>query len=333
MKQRNLYFDYLKGLAIMGVVAIHTIKFNYDVYSLMGVVVATFRNLLGCCVPLFVALSGYFLYNKKIETKSAYANFMKDRLSSVYYPMLVWGLPWLLLGFLSVNSIKDITYLLIFYFTGGLSLLYFISLIIELYALLPVVQRVDKKSILLYVFFSIAVTFGWSLVIYVYNIYPPFIVYSSFPTHIVFFALGCYLRKRTVTLSLRSSILLTCAALAFSVVESYFWLDFNPKCNWLGLKASVQILSLALILLLFSPRFSEHYKSTKYKKWIELLGSQSMPIYMSHLLLLLVFKKLGFHPDLWIVNWGLIMALDTLFVFILARFMPKRVLPYLGIRI
>lgn len=58
-----------------------------------------------------------------------------------------------------------------------------------------------------------------------------------------------------------------------------------------------------------------------------------MPIYMSHTLLLLVLNHLGIHLDLWIVNWGLIMALDALLIFILARFMPKRVLPYLGIRI
>lgn len=333
MKQRNLYFDYLKGLAIMGVVAIHTIKINYDAYSLMGVVVATFRNLLGCCVPFFVALSGYFLYSKKIETKSDYVDFLKSRLRTVYYPMLVWALPWLLLGLLYVNSIKGIAYQLILYFTGGLSVLYFITLIIEFYALLPIIQRVDKKSVLLCGFFSITVTFGWSFILYACNIHPPLIVYGSFPTHIVFFALGCYLRKSAVTLSPWLFILLICAALAFSVVESYFWLDLNPKCNWLGLKASVQILSLALILLLFSPKLSEHYKSTKYKKWIELLGSQSMPIYMSHMLLLLVLNYLGIHPDLWIVNWGLIMALDALLIFILARFMPKRVLPNLGIRI
>lgn len=37
-KIRNSYYDFLKGLAIMGVVAIHTIIFNFEPYSLTGVV-------------------------------------------------------------------------------------------------------------------------------------------------------------------------------------------------------------------------------------------------------------------------------------------------------
>lgn len=333
MKERNLYFDYLKGLAIIGVIGVHTIIVNFDVYSLKGIMVAAFRNLLGCCTPLFVTLSGYFLYNKKIGTRFAYADFMKSRLRTVYYPMLVWGLPWLLLGLMFANSIKDIIYQLILYFIGGLSVLYFIALIIELYALLPLIQRVDKKSVLLLGAVTIVVTYGWSLVSYTTDVHLPFVVYGSFPTYIGFFALGCYLRKKKLILNLRVSILLMFIALVLSVVESYYWLDLNPECNWLGLKSSVQILSFALILLLFTLRLSEHYKSTKFKKWIEFLGSQSMPIYMSHMFFPLVLNKFSIHPDSWITNWGLVMALDIFFIFILTRFIPKRILPYLGIRI
>ena len=88
----------------MGVVAIHTIIFNFEPYSLTGGSVAVFRNLLGCCVPFFVAVSGYFLCNKEISTRFAYSNFIKTRLLTVYRPMLIWGLPWLLLGLLSVKK-------------------------------------------------------------------------------------------------------------------------------------------------------------------------------------------------------------------------------------
>lgn len=50
-KKRITYYDFLKGLAIMGVVAIHTMIFNADPSTIAGCGLVAFRNLLGCCVP------------------------------------------------------------------------------------------------------------------------------------------------------------------------------------------------------------------------------------------------------------------------------------------
>lgn len=175
-KTRNSYYDFLKGLAIMGVVAIHTMIFNFEPDSLEGGGLAVFRNLLGCCVPFFVAVSGYFLCNKEVNTKSAYFKFMKTRLQTVNWPMLIWGLPWLILESLHVNKLIGFCYVLSIYFLGGLSILYFILLIIEFYLLLPVIQKVEKNGVVLLSIVSIIVTFGWSLVIYSSNIHPPCIL-------------------------------------------------------------------------------------------------------------------------------------------------------------
>ena len=65
-----VYFDFIKGLAIMGVIAIHTCKLNFDPISVMGVLIVVIRNFLGCCVPLFVAASGYFLLKKSFPYKN-----------------------------------------------------------------------------------------------------------------------------------------------------------------------------------------------------------------------------------------------------------------------
>lgn len=159
MKQgRDTYYDFLKGLAIMGVIAIHTLIFRYDPYSIAGLMLAIFRNILGCCVPFFVAVSGYFLANKVIKTKDEYRSFIKSRIRTVYIPMLIWAFPWLCLNIISSNSLFKLGYSLILYFAGGLSILYFITLIIELYLLLPVIQKAKRGWVIKLSIISIIVT-------------------------------------------------------------------------------------------------------------------------------------------------------------------------------
>lgn len=293
---------------------------------------AVFRNLLGCCVPFFVAVSGYFLCNKEISTRFAYSNFIKTRLLTVYRPMLIWGLPWLLLGLLSVKKLTSFCYVMGMYFLGGLSILYFIMLIIELYLLLPLIQKINKAGVFLLSIASILVTFGWSLVTYALNIHLPLIVYCSFPTYIGFFALGCYLGKKQTSVKVRYSISIIILGLVLAVVESYYWLNYNPANNWLGLKPSVQLLAFGVILLLFSRKLSDTYKSTKVKQIVEWFGVQSMSIYMSHMLVKFALNIVGFTPSLWVTNWIVVFALDIIFILILIKFLPRKILPYLGIR-
>ena len=62
------YYDFLRGIAILMVVAIHTGP-AYHFESMQGVLVVMVRQVLNCAVPIFFAISGYFLAMKKLETK------------------------------------------------------------------------------------------------------------------------------------------------------------------------------------------------------------------------------------------------------------------------
>lgn len=165
-KERNTYYDFLKGIAIMGVVAIHTMVFKYEPYTTGGVILTVFRNLLGCCVPFFVAVSGYFLANKKLDTKNEYIGFLKNRLKTVYIPMLIWSLPWLGLSLIFKQTLLGAGYSIFMYFIGGLSIFYFIALILELYLQLPVIQNIKVKGVIILSIISLIVTFGWSIIKY-----------------------------------------------------------------------------------------------------------------------------------------------------------------------
>lgn len=129
MKERIAYFDFLRGIAIMMVVGIHTYTLGEDSTLV--------RQLLNIAVPLFIAISGYFLSQKKMENKADYISFLKRQLPKVYLPVLVWSLPLYALALYSGSSIIKQTILLL---GCGISIYYFVAFIMQCYVVLPVVN-------------------------------------------------------------------------------------------------------------------------------------------------------------------------------------------------
>ena len=96
MSNRIEYFDVLRGLAIIGVVAIHssTTGFQFEHHSFNFNFTVVWRNLLNFSVPLFLAISGYFLAKKKIESLDDYLAFIKKYIARVYIPFFIWSFAW-----------------------------------------------------------------------------------------------------------------------------------------------------------------------------------------------------------------------------------------------
>lgn len=96
MSERIEYFDFLRGLAIIMVVATHTFgsSYTYESISLLGISV---RQLISCAVPIFCVSSAFFLGNKDFANKYDYFIFLRKQILRVYLPCLVCSLPYLLL--------------------------------------------------------------------------------------------------------------------------------------------------------------------------------------------------------------------------------------------
>lgn len=108
MSERMDYFDVLRGLAIFGVVAIHSsgsglqfseesINFNFTVL---------WRNIWNFAVPMFLAISGFFLAKKTIGSYREYVTFLRKQIPRVYNPLLIWSLVWLGFAVLIQHSYK-----------------------------------------------------------------------------------------------------------------------------------------------------------------------------------------------------------------------------------
>lgn len=63
-KQRDFYYDFLRGIAIMMVIGIHTYTDGFMHFNLF------LRQFLNCAVPIFLAISGYFIGRKNLENGS-----------------------------------------------------------------------------------------------------------------------------------------------------------------------------------------------------------------------------------------------------------------------
>ena len=139
MQQRNHYFDFLRGVAIIMVVGIHTYCVPDGSTNHLLYVIG--RELLNFAVPLFLVISGIFAMRSFRKT-GTYIPYLKKQIPKVYIPTIIWSLPWFALA---LHSGKGIAISTLYLFICGYSIFYFIALIIQMYCLLPVYQSVTSK--------------------------------------------------------------------------------------------------------------------------------------------------------------------------------------------
>ena len=325
MKERIAYFDFLRGLAIMMVVGIHTYKLGED-----STVV---RQLLNTAVPLFVAISGYFLSQKKMENKDDYLSFLKKQLPKVYLPVLVWSLPLYALALYSGSSIIKQTILLL---GCGLSIYYFVAFIMQCYVVFPVINNcISGNKRKGGVIVSCLISFAWIAgVMYMNTIQGkgiPLILYAGpLPCWLMFFVLGVMIghkpeRNYSIILPMVISIL----GFILSVIESDYLLDHYGK--GVGIKPSSFIYSAGMIFLMFSNKVEKLVSRTGiiYRLFIW-IGSLSFSIYLIHRYFVSFLAK-RLTIDSWLLQWSIALSLTVVFILIIRKLLPTKYHKYLGI--
>jgi peptidoglycan/LPS O-acetylase OafA/YrhL len=320
MKNRNEYFDFLRGIAIIFVVGIHTIiytsgetvfEINFKAY--------TYQALL-CAVPIFLSISGFFLSKIDFSSKDGIYSFWRKQIPKIYLPCLIWSIPLFAKAFFYSNY--PLINCLVYYFLCGLGVFYFVSVIIQLYLLLPFIKKLcNKKGVIFFAFVSLAAVF-------MINIAPTNSVLSSLGVSILwigFFALGIYLSKNTNReYSLLFAVLLMCGYF-LNNIEIDCWESFNRKCH--DYKLSSFLYSFGVILLLFSKKIENLYHKKQHilKSAISYIGKISFGIY-------LVLYPLTFYMPFktWIANWVTISVVSIFIIIIAKRLFPIFSKKYLG---
>jgi surface polysaccharide O-acyltransferase-like enzyme len=295
VNERIEYFDVLRGLAIIGVVAIHSsssglqfseesINFNFTVL---------WRNILNFAVPMFLAISGFFLSKKTIKNSKEYVAFQRKQIPRVYVPLLIWSLVWFGFSVIIYNKsvVPELMKLVVFQSSGPY---YFVALIIQYYLLLPILNKLaNNKGLAFSILISMVMTCTIFYLRYYTEINLPLILYGgNFATWLMFFVLGLYLGSpERMKFSNKYLLVLMLAFYALSCIESYVLIAFFHQAGdaVTAVKASSFMYSFFLIIFLFNNH--DLIKS----KLLKQIGVLSFGIYLTHMFALMIISRMLLH--------------------------------------
>ena len=308
----------------MMVVGIHTYTLGKD-----STVV---RQLLNTAVPLFIAISGYCLSQKRMENKDDYLFFLKKQFPKVYLPVLVWSLPLYAIALYSGSSIIKQTILLL---SCGLSIYYFVAFIMQCYVVLPVINNHISGNKRRVVIVSCLISFAWIAgVMYMNTIQGkgiPLILYAGpLPCWLMFFVLGVMIgHKPERNYSIILPMVIAILGFILSVIGTDYLLDHYGK--GVGIKPSSFIYSAGMIFLMFSNKVENLIRRTgAIYRFIIWIGSLSFGIYLVHCYFISFFVK-RLPIDSWLLQWSLALFLTVVFILILRKLLPTKYHKYLGI--
>lgn len=321
-KERVIWFDFLRGVAILMVVSIHTFAATVQQGPLTSDLIILLRQVLNCAVPLFLAISGYFLARKKSER--SYLQFWKRQIPKVYIPTLIWSLPYLALYIWQGNDwLKGI----VIFAVCGFSIYYFIALIIQYYLLFPVLQKVKMGGVILaFVVTMLAICFVSYLDLVKGYGMSSIVKGGPFPVWLVFFVVGIYLgNQKERAYCLWPWLLCLVGGLILSFLETK-WAYPLHHIGY-GIKPSSHLYSLAVIILLFSEKVQPLFASDNWiVKAFAYLGRISFGVYLVHCFFIMFIVHF-IH-----LNWVLL-TVGTLILTIAFIYVTQRVVPVLAQRI
>lgn len=295
MKERNNYWDALKGISIIAVIIIHASgsAFTFDKYSanhLFGVIERQFVNF---GVPMFFAISGYFCGGVILKSKQDILKFYNKKFVRLAVPYLSWSI--VAIFIYKYDQISSLGSVLLFMFLGqSCAPYYFVVVLLQFILLTPLLLKLSSLKLLVS---GIGLSLiSLSLVYYFRASYPDHLISNStlfgtpFPVWSVFYfggivfkrnasAIIVFLQKRLVLL-----VTLVLGFLLISLTEAIFWYEqgfFSIAAS--QVKLSSYILSALLIVFAFVMSDDE---STKRYFVLSYIGRLSFGIYFSHMFFL-----------------------------------------------
>lgn len=290
------------------------------------------RQFLNCAVPIFLAISGYFIGHKSFAEQGSYAKFMKKQVPRVYIPMLLCSIPWILLA---IRGGECPMISVIRTFAGDMSIFYFIILIIQYYALTPLIQKANIRfgGGSYAVFITIIGISIFDYVLRIENIKLSLVESAGlFPVWMVFFVMGV-LKAQGIDLPFqnRHPVRYVILAILLCCVHIYFLHRISGSIVH-GIKLSAHIYSYFMIMWLFTDKARICYNKIQNKTLGHLvvyIGRVSFFIYLTHCLIIFIFSL--FHvPNYWSLRWILCIVLSFCMAYVCDKICPAKMRRYVG---
>ncbi|MEE9349380.1 MAG: acyltransferase family protein [Flavobacteriaceae bacterium] len=297
-KRRNYNLDTLRAVATILVVLLHvsasfvTQSSDNDTYDFnfwFANVVDSFSRI---SVPLFVMISGYFLY-EKIEGSVV---FYKKRASRILIPLIFWTIFYLFFNFIIKGNYnaKDLFYSVLkgtpFYH------LWYIYMLIGLYLFIPVLKKhtlnmSHKNKWILAIGFML-VGFLLSLISEFYKMKTVFLLW--FIKYIGYFMMGSLVVKASFLNRKLALFLYIISCISIAILTFYT----------LSLKKSLYFYNyLSPFVIIASVSFYYYFSQLKIKESrLSKIAHLTFGVYLIHPAIEFVFKKVLRHFDLYVTN-------------------------------
>lgn len=335
MKERITYFDFLRGVAILMVIGIHS-YYVVPFDSLGNMLRNSMREMINCAVPLFLAISGYFIGKKQINTIYDYYAFIKKQVPRVYIPLLLWSTPsvilWILSGKIWLLAILQGM------ICAAFGPYYFILLIIQLYFLHPLIVRAVNCRMggAILVMINILAFIPFNIVLTKYELPFVFLV-SPFIYWITFYYIGVYFSQNSRDYSVHMPFYLIVVGAIAQLFFCYYAKaqDLNSSGEiFIGYLHSLSAWSygLGVILLLFNNKLERTYnKHAEKLQLIRKIGVYAFGIYLFHVHVQQFIEDYT-SVDSWLVKWILMTGISVAVIWMLGALLPKKAQLYLGVK-
>ena len=290
MENRDLYFEKLRGLAIIAVVMIHTITMSTNL-SLV------FRQFVNFAVAFFFFMSGYFIKKNIFEIKGSGKKFIVKRLKRILIPYFIWSL----LSLIFIQRFYHFNYKMIILnlLTGQtVNIYYFIIVMAQFIIITPILIKYMNNKIvnrLLWLVTPVSL-----LVLYILNLvmgkvisFPyyalPFTIWFLFYYYGIIVGNDSVIEAKIVKkLDINVTFYIICIAL--SIVEGYILFH---KFGLMGFASSQIKISSFLASFFFINMMlgvKKYLKAYKFK-FLVTLGNYSFGIYLIHIFVIKIINK------------------------------------------
>lgn len=257
------------------------------------------RQIVNCCVAVFIFLSGYFTNIEKIKNNKK--EYITKKIKMLIIPYIIWSIIYFIIKLANNTiSINAKTIVLNLFFGYASAQLYYILVLIQLILIAPIIINIKMKHQYSNIFiFLITPIYIICMETFYLTMQKQIPLYATFfMAWIIFYYLGIMVRERKIEniklLSMKKSIILIIVTSLFSWIEGYIY-------NKMGLyniatsqiKISTMLYSLSIINLIVVIKQKMINNNGKLKnKILEYIGKYSFGIYLCHLIIVMGITQL-----------------------------------------
>lgn len=302
MQNRKSELNYIRTIAMIAVVMIHTASFYpWFVKSYYTNWYFIYHQLTSFSVPSFICISGIVLSLKYMKSEFHYLNFLKSRFIGILTPYLIVSILYLIYTQdILKKSAKNI---LISLLTGqSFFHLYFVIIIMQLYLLFPLFRYLSLKIKSLFCFLPLLLIqyYFTQNSIFIFPFIEKYFRTSFFLEWFFIFLLGCYigvhydLYKNIIDKYINGIIGITTSLIIYKIANFYYIVFYLKKSN---LWSYAQVQSFENILYTFCiiglvTHFSSYIKNNYIMSLSNVLSQNSFGVYLYHMFVLRFFKYL-----------------------------------------